>query len=89
MKTYWIQAIKNSGTIQEYRKTMEVVSKKSKRDGSWKMREIEYWGLVAIVGKSNVKIRVVLRRTGDGNIIFLERDAVLKAKEWRTAKAVR
>ena len=32
------------------------------------MKSVEFWGLVAIIGR--FKIRVVLRRVGDGNIIF-------------------
>jgi hypothetical protein len=30
----------------------------------------EYWGFVAITGKSLIKVRVILRRIGDGNITF-------------------
>lgn len=63
------QIIKKSGTIQEYRKTLGTVGKKSK-DGLQKTKTIEYWGLVAIVGENKIKVRVVLRRVGDGNIIF-------------------
>ncbi|MFH0803789.1 MAG: hypothetical protein V1877_01585, partial [Candidatus Tagabacteria bacterium] len=62
--------IKNSGTLQEYRKRMGLVGKKSKRDGSQLMKQIEYWGFIAIAGESKIKIRVILRRVGDGNIIF-------------------
>jgi len=65
-----IRIIKDSGTLQEYRKTMAPVGKKSKRDGSVIMKQIEYWGLIAIVGENKIKIRAVLRRIGDGNIVF-------------------
>ncbi len=65
-----IHIIKNSGTLQEYRKTMGPIGKKSKRDGSIMMKQIEYWGFIAIVGENRIKIRTVLRRIGDGNIIF-------------------
>jgi len=34
------------------------------------MKETEYWGFIAIVGKARIKIRVVLRRVGNGNITF-------------------
>lgn len=61
--------IKNSGTVQEYRKGLTAVGKKSK-DGLALMKETEYWGFVAIVGKNKIKIRVVVRKVGDGNIIF-------------------
>lgn len=61
--------IKNSGTLQEYRKGLTAVGKKSK-DGLRPMKETEYWGFVAIVGENKIKMRVVARRVGDGNIIF-------------------
>jgi hypothetical protein len=35
------------------------------------LKEIEYWGLIEVVGKQNVKIRVVLRRiVGSDRIHF-------------------
>lgn len=64
------QIVKKSGTIQEYRKTLAPVGEKSKRDGFVSAKEIEYWGLVAIVGSKLIKIKVILRRVGDGNINF-------------------
>jgi len=64
-----IVVIKKSGTLQEYRKFLIAVGKKSK-DGLAPMKMAEYWGFVAIVGQNQIKIRVVLRRVGDGNIIF-------------------
>lgn len=61
--------IRNSGTIQEYRKGLVAIGKKGK-DGLMSTKTMEYWGFIAIVGKNNIKIRTVLRRVGDGNIIF-------------------
>lgn len=63
------EVIKNSGTLQEYRKGLTSFGKKSK-DGLTLMKETEYWGFLAIVGKTRIKIRVILKRVGDGNIIF-------------------
>jgi len=34
------------------------------------LKEMEYWGIVAVVGKQHVKIKVVLRRIGTGPIHF-------------------
>lgn len=65
-----LEAIKKSGTIQEYRKLLTPIGKKSSRDGSIPMKEVEYWGLVAILGKNKIKVRTVLRRIGNGNITF-------------------
>jgi len=61
--------IKNSGTLQEYRKGLTMTGKKSK-DGLTQAKVTEYWGFVAIIGEKQIKIRVVLRRVGDGNITF-------------------
>lgn len=65
-----LEIIKKSGTIQEYRKLLTPIGKKSPKDGSIKMKEVEYWGLVAIVGLKEIKVRAILRRVGDGNITF-------------------
>lgn len=55
-----IEIIKTSSTIQEYRKDIQ----------SHTGKYIEYWGMVAITGENNFKIRVVLRRIGRGRITF-------------------
>ena len=65
-----LEIVRKSGTIQEYRKLLTPIGKKSPRDGSIKMKEVEYWGLVAIIGENKIKTRTVLRRIGDGNIAF-------------------
>lgn len=65
-----LDVIRKSGTIQEYRKLLTPVGKVSTRDGSVSMKEVEYWGLAAIVHKNNIKVRVVLRRVGTGNVTF-------------------
>jgi hypothetical protein len=65
-----IGIVKKSGTLQEYRKNLLAVGKKSKRDNLTHMKTVQYWGFVAIVGKSQIKIRVILRQIGDGNIVF-------------------
>lgn len=65
-----LDVVRKSGTIQEYRKLLTPVGKASSRDGSVSMKEVEYWGLTAIVRDQNVKVRVVLRRVGTGNVTF-------------------
>ena len=64
-----LKVIKNSGTIQEHRKGFITIGKPGK-DGFTKTKNVEYWAFIAIVGDSEIKIRVILRRVGDGNIIF-------------------
>lgn len=65
-----VKIIKQSGTLQEYRPGLITVGKKSQRDGLALAKKVEYWGFIAICGKNKMKIRVILRRIGDGNIIF-------------------
>jgi len=62
--------IRKAGTLQEYRRLVETVGKRN-RDGFFKTKEVEYWGFHAIVGsEKQIKIVVVIRRVGDGKIIF-------------------
>lgn len=66
-----LDVIKKSGTIQEYRKILMPVGKRSSHDGLTPMKEVEFWGLVAIVQREKSrKVRVVLRKVGTGNITF-------------------
>ncbi len=65
-----LEIIKKSGTIQEYRKLLTPIGKKSKRGGFMPMKNVEYWGLIGIIGPKETKVRTVLRRVGDGNITF-------------------
>lgn len=65
-----LEIIRKSGTIQEYRKLLGGVGKKSVKDGFTQMKEIEYWGLIAISETKNIKIKTILRRVGNGNITF-------------------
>lgn len=65
-----LDVIRKSATIQEQRSGFVAVST-SKRDRAATVKKASYWGLVAIVGqKKPIKIRVVLRRMGDGKLIF-------------------
>lgn len=64
-----IAIIKKSGTIQEYRAGLCEFGKKGK-DGFVKTKNVEYWGMEAIIGDNKIKIRTILRRVGDGKIIF-------------------
>jgi hypothetical protein len=64
-----VKIIKKSGTVQEYRTGLCEDGKRG-RDGFMKTKNIEYWGLEAIAGDNKIKVRTILRRIGDGKIIF-------------------
>lgn len=59
-------AIQKSVKVDEYRKTVAPVGGSNKRN----LKEIEYWGILGVVGKQNVRIKVILRRIGKGKIHF-------------------
>ena len=74
--------LRNAGTIQEYRHTMEPVGQKRFSDGAHEMREIEYWGIVAITkGERPIRIKIILRRVGNGNIVFWSVMPTVKLKD--------
>jgi len=64
-----IPVIRQSGTVQEYRKGF-IQIRKSGKDRLSLLKQAEYWAFIAIVGDPQIKIRVILRRVGDGKIIF-------------------
>lgn len=63
--------LKKAGTVQEYRKQWGKVGRK-RASGAQDMKEMQFWGFIAIVfnGAENIKIRVIVRRVGDGNYTF-------------------
>jgi len=65
-----IRIIGTATTLQEYRKILSPVGDRSPRDGSIKMKMVEWWGLIAIFVEHDIKVRVVLRKVGDGNVHF-------------------
>jgi len=67
-----IKIIKNSGTVQQYRTGLLPIKKKSNKSELVLQKFVEYWGFIAIVGKEKkmIRIKVILRRVGDGKIIF-------------------
>jgi len=59
-------------TVQEYRVSINSVGPKA-ADGFRKTQQVEYWGLVAIqniVDSSKTRIRIIVRRVGDGKLHF-------------------
>ncbi len=74
--------LRNAGTIQEYRHTMEPIGQKRYSDGAREMREIEYWGIVAITkGERPIRIKIILRKVGNGNIVFWSVMPTVKLKD--------
>ncbi len=64
-----LKVVRNSGTIQEHRKGVITIGQAGK-DGFRQTKNVEYWAFVAIMGDFEIKIRVIIRRVGDGNFIF-------------------
>ncbi len=76
--------IRKSGTVQEYRKQLCKYGKR-KENGFFDTKEMEFWGFVAIVKSHSeyIKVKVILRKVGDGNITFwsIMPDGKLKIKD--------
>jgi hypothetical protein len=66
-----LNIIKRSGTLQEYRKTMVIAQKgRYSNKKSSKMKLVEYWGFTSIISEPKIRIKVILRRLGDGQVVF-------------------
>lgn len=65
-----LNILKTATTLQEYRKLLSPVGDKARRDGAVTMKLIEWWGFVAIFVKQDIKVRVIVRKVGDGNLHF-------------------
>jgi hypothetical protein len=63
-----IPVIKTS-TMIEYQKRMTPINRK-RINGHKITKEVQYWGLVATVGTKMVKVKVVLRKIGNGKLHF-------------------
>jgi hypothetical protein len=59
----------NAKSVDKYERRLAPIGRK-KVNGGPILKEIEYWGLIAVVGQQNVKVNVVLRRIGNGKIHF-------------------
>jgi len=81
-----IKVVRKSGTVQEYRKSFCAIGKKSKRDGLTLLKNMEFWAFVAIIGDTPIRIRVILRRIGDGKIILWSVMSASKLKRDDTEK---
>ena len=66
-----LETIRRAGTLQEYRRTLQPLGHTSARGGTV-MKQVEYWGFVAILGtpEAPMKLRTILRRVGDGYVTF-------------------
>ena len=65
-----LHILKTAATLQEYRRLLIPVGSPGKRDGLTPMKIIEWWGFVAIFVKQDIKVRVIVRKVGDGNLHF-------------------
>ena len=65
-----LHVLRNAGTVQEYRTTLEKWGSPGK-DGFSKTKQVEYWGFHDIVCKNPmILVRVIIRKIGDGKLHF-------------------
>lgn len=55
--------------VDQYERRLAPIGRK-KKDTRKVLKEVQYWSLVAVVGKQSVKLRVILRKIGDGKLHF-------------------
>lgn len=67
---YGLEILRNAGTVQEYRELYSPIGNKRSSDGAVSMKKVFYWGFIGIVGERRLKVRLVVRRIGDGNYTF-------------------
>jgi len=65
-----LKTIKEAGTLQEHRKCLCPVGKKSKKDGLSPMKMVQWWGFISLYPDQGIMARTILRKVGDGNITF-------------------
>lgn len=62
-----IPVLKHASAVADYEKTIEPKNRKSNAP----QKEVEYWSIICEVGRNrDVKVKVVLKRVGTGNIMF-------------------
>jgi hypothetical protein len=64
-----IPAIRAAPCADQYVRRLAPVGRK-KKDGEKILKEVQYWSLIAVVGQKGVKIKVVLRKIGTGQLHF-------------------
>lgn len=64
-----IPVIRLAARVDQYERRLAPIGRK-KKNAQKVLKEVEYWALVAVVGKQSVKLRVILRKVGDGNLHF-------------------
>lgn len=77
-----LELIRKSATVQEYRKLLTPIGKKSAGDGSVPMKEVEYWGLVGILGEN--KGEDCIAKSGKRKHHILECHALFKKEKWKS-----
>jgi hypothetical protein len=75
-----LEIIRKAGTVQEYRTLLIPIGKKSSR-GEVTMKQAQFWGFNAIIGKDQIKIRTIIRQVGDGHITFWSVMPLVKLKK--------
>lgn len=64
-----LEIIPKCGTLQEYRNQTEKIDLPDKK-GFYKTRQVQYWGFHAILPSNKFKIKVIIKKIGDGKVVF-------------------
>jgi hypothetical protein len=65
-----LQVLQTATTVQDYRRALVPVEAFSKSAGPRPTDTVQWWGFVAVFVEQHVKVRVVVRKVGSGELHF-------------------
>jgi len=66
---YLILALEGMKFYQEYQKLHQPIKVKRNKTTLLEFKEVQYWSFIAVI-KDKIRIKVILKKTGNGNLIF-------------------
>ena len=79
--------LKGMKYYQEYMENLEKIRLKKNKVAVFESKLVRYWAFVAVIN-NKIRIKVVLRKIGNGNIHFWSIIPIWKTKEYKDVKIV-
>lgn len=79
--------LKGMQYYQEYMESLEEVKTKQGKKTTLQSKVITYWGFVAII-ENKIRIKIVLRRIGNGKIHFWSIIPIWKTKQYKDVRTI-
>ncbi len=84
---YLKPVIEKMGYYQEYFEETQQVKIKQNKSTILNLKKIKYWGFIAVIN-NKIRIKYILKQTGEGNIIFWSAVPAWKTKEYKEIKTI-